>query len=430
MGSFDPRWRLDSWETDVGPSTRAAVLTIAVAVVVGAASDVDRLHSIAVGNGGSSHSRKADQAVNPASVVKVGTSLWALDRLRAGHRYRTVFGFIGTWDRGTGVLDGDLVVRGGADPDFQWENAYLIARELIRMGLHRVEGRVRVQGDFWFGWEHGVETRILEPRQRGERMGRRLIATLDPARWDRSHENTWLAMCQRRGWDASERPLVEVTGGVRVSDLGEVVPLLVHLSNPLPDILRRFNVYSNNDIVRIADGLGDMDEFEAYVAARLGLETGQVELATASGERRNRMSVRQMTALLLELRNEAAEQGLELHELLPVIGCDPGATRRMFPSLAASPLTGTVICKTGTLTNTDGGVAVLAGTFTSPDGEAVTFAIAAPGAGGRLKYWRQLQQRWVMSLIEEHGGAVPVPCGKPLPFSDTFAEVEIVLSGG
>jgi len=414
----------------VGPSTRAAVLTIAVAVVVGAASDVDRLHSIAVGNGGSSHSRKADQAVNPASVVKVGTSLWALDRLRAGHRYRTVFGFIGTWDRGTGVLDGDLVVRGGADPDFQWENAYLIARELNRMGLHRVEGRVRVQGDFWFGWEHGVETRILEPRQRGERMGRRLIATLDPARWDRSHENTWLAMCQRRGWDASERPLVEVTGGVRVSDLGEVVPLLVHLSNPLPDILRRFNVYSNNDIVRIADGLGDMDEFEAYVAARLGLETGQVELATASGERRNRMSVRQMTALLLELRNEAAEQGLELHELLPVIGCDPGATRRMFPSLAASPLTGTVICKTGTLTNTDGGVAVLAGTFTSPDGEAVTFAIAAPGAGGRLKYWRRLQQRWVMSLIEEHGGAAPVPCGKPLPFSDTFAEVEIVLSGG
>jgi D-alanyl-D-alanine carboxypeptidase len=214
---------------------------------------------------------------------------------------------------------------------------------------------------------------------------------------------------------------------VRVSDLGEAAPLVVHESNPLPDILRRFNVYSNNDIVRIADGLGDMGEFEAFVIARLGLDPGRIELATASGERRNRMSVRQMVALLNELRKDAAEQGLELYELLPVIGCDPGATRRMFPSLAASPLTGTVVCKTGTLTNTDGGVAVFSGTFTGSDGGFVTFAIAAPGAGGRLQHWRRLQQRWVLSLIEARGGAVPVPCGKPLPFSDTFAEVEALL---
>ncbi len=414
----------------MGARTRAAVVAMAAVIVAGASSDFDRLHFIAVGPGEVLSSQKADQAVNPASVVKIGTSLWALDRLRAGHRYRTVVGFVGTWDRGTGILDGDLVIRGGGDPDFQWENAYLVARELNRMGLHRVEGRVRIQGSFWFGWEHGVETRLLEPRQRGERMGRRLIAALDPARWDRSHENTWQAMCLRRGWNAGERPLVEVTGGVRVSDLGEVVPLVVHDSNPLPDILRRFNVYSNNDIVRIADGLGDITEFEAYVSARLGLESGGIELTTASGERRNRMSVRQMVALLSELRDEAAEQGLELHELLPVIGCDPGATRRMFPSLAASPLTGTVTCKTGTLTNTDGGVAVLAGTFTGPENQPVSFAIAAPRAGGRLQSWRQVQQRWVLSLIEDQGGAVPVPCGKPLPFSDTFAEVETVLGGG
>ena len=417
----------------MGARTHLLVAVVAVFLVTGApalsASDADRLHLFAIAGDEILDSQKADVPVNPASVVKVGTSLWALDRLRAGHRYRTVIGFVGTWDRGTGVLDGDLVVRGGGDPDFQWENAYLVARELNRLGLHRVEGRIRIQGSFWFGWEHGVETRLVEPKQRGELMGHRLIVALDPARWDRSHENTWQAMCQRRGWDASERPQVEIVGGVRVSDLGEVVPLVIHLSNPLPDILRRFNVYSNNDIVRIADGLGEMGEFEAFVTARLGSETGRIELATASGERRNRMSVRQMAALLNELRDEAAEQGLELHELLPVIGCDPGATRRMFPSLAAPPLTGTVVCKTGTLTRTDGGVAVLTGTFTSPDRESVTFAIAAPEAGGRLQYWRQLQQRWVLAMIEEQGGAVPVPCGKPLPFSDTFAEVESVLSG-
>ena len=396
---------------------------------VSAASDADRLQHVAVVNGRVVDSHKADEPVNPASVVKVATTLWALDELKADHRYTTSFGILGHWDRSTGVLDGDLVVAGGGDPDFQWENAYLVARELNRLGLRRVEGRIRIQGTFWFGWEHGVETRLLESKQRGERMGKRLIAALDPRRWDSSHENTWKALCARRGWDPKERPRVVVTGGVRVSELGEEVPVVVHRSNPLPELLRRFNVYSNNDIVRIADGLGEIDDLQAYVTARLGLDAEQIEFSTASGERRNRMSVTQMVDLFSELMDEAAEQDLELSRLLPVIGCDPGSTRRMFPALAAPPLTGTVTCKTGTLTNTDGGVAVLTGTFTSPENGAVVFAIAAPRASGRLQYWRQIQQRWVLALMEEQGGAVPTPCGDPLPFSDTFAEVEAVLDG-
>ena len=415
----------------MGVTTRTfvAVLVVVVTITVPAraASDADRLRHLAVSGGLILDSYRADDPVNPASVVKVATTLWALDKLKAGHRYTTVFGILGDWDHETGVLHGDLVVRGGGDPDFQWENAYLIARELNRLGMRRVEGRIRIQGRFWFGWEHGVETRLLEPRERGERMGQRLIAALDPGRWNRSHANTWEALCRRRGWDVSDRPRLEITDGVRVSDLGEVIPLVVHHSNPLPDVLRRFNVYSNNDIIRIADGLGDVDALESFVTARLGLKVDEIELSTASGERRNRMSVQQMVELVTELKNEAEEQSLELHQLLPLIGCDPGPTRRMFPALAGPPLTGTVTCKTGTLTNTDGGVAVFAGTFTSPQKGPVVFAIAAPRAGGRLQYWRQLEQRWVLALIEKQGGAVPIPCGKPLPFSDTYAEVEIVL---
>jgi len=405
------------------------VVSVAGAVASGAASDAERLRFIAVSGGETRMAQGADDQVNPASVVKLATSLWALDELGADHRYTTIFGLLGDWDRDRGVLVGDLVVRGGGDPDFQWENAYLVARELNRMGLRRVEGRVRIQGVFWFGWEHGVETRLLDPRERGERMGRRLIAALDSSRWDRSQENTWQAMCERRGWDASERPRVVVRDGVRVSALGDPAPQVIHRSNPLPEILRRFNVYSNNDIVRVADGLGTIDELTSFVCGRLGLKPGGIELSTASGERRNRMSVRQMTDLLHELGEEAADQGLDLRRLLPVIGCDPGATRRMFPALAASPLTGTVTCKTGTLTSTDGGVAVLAGTFTSPEHGTVAFAVAAPRAGGRLQHWRKLQQRWVLALIDEQGGAVPAPCGPELPFSDTFAEVEAVVGG-
>ena len=408
---------------------KAIVAAIVVPLVAAAAafaeSDSDRLHYFAVNGSGVLSSAKADQPVNPASVVKIATTLWALDRLGGGYRYTTSIGYLGSWDASSGILVGDLVIRGGDDPDFQWENAFLIARELNRLGLRRVEGRVLVQGRCWFGWEHGVEKRVTDPTELAEKMGRRLIGALDPVRWTRSQLNTWKALCARRGWDVSRRPRVEVTGGATFDKPRDATPLLIHRSNPLDVILRRFNVYSNNDIVRVADGLGTVDELEAFVTKRLGVEPGRIELETASGERRNRMTVQQMAGLLTELDVETEEQGLEIQDVLPVIGCAPGATRRMFPALAAAPLTGSVTCKTGTLTQTDGGVAVLAGTFTSPTKGPVVFAIAAPGAGGRLDYWRRIQQRWVLDLISETGGAVSIPCGDPLPFSDTFAEVEV-----
>lgn len=413
---------------------RTAVIASIAASLVGAVaafakSDIDRLHYFAVNGGGVLSSANADQPVNPASVVKIATTLWALDQHMAGHRFITTIGYLGSWDPDSGVLVGDLVVRGGDDPDFQWENAFLVARELNRLGLRRVEGRVLVQGRFWFGWEHGVERRVTDPTRLAEKMGRRLIRTLDPVRWTRSQLNTWKALCARRGWDVSRRPRVEVTGRARVDTLRDPTPLLVHRSNPLEVAMRRFNVYSNNDIVRVADGLGTTEELEAFVNGRLGVEPGRIELETASGERRNRMTVQQMAGLLTELDVEAEEQGLELQSLLPVLGCDPGHTRRMFPALAEPELAGAVTCKTGTLTHTDGGVAVLAGTFTSPADGPVVFAIAAPKAGGKLDYWRMIQQRWVLELIAEVGGAVTTPCGDPLPFSDTFVELEAVPVG-
>ena len=54
----------------------------------------------------------------------------------------------------------------------------------------------------------------------------------------------------------------------------------------------------------------------------------------------------------------------------------------------------------------DASVAVLAGTFTSPVKGPVVFAVAAPRAGGSLQYWRRAQQRWILELMDQLGGAV------------------------
>ncbi len=373
-------------------------------------------------------SRRADLPFNPASLVKVGTTLWALDRLGAEHRYRTVFGVAGEWDKQTGRLVGSLVVQGWGDPDMQPENIFLIARQLNRLRLHRVEGWLHIDGDFWIGWENGVANRVLDPRNRADRMGRRLRAVLDPRRWDPSTRAAWEEMCERRGWDPSDPPRVEIVGPIRRGAPVDWTPLLVHRSNPLPVLLRRFNVYSNNDIIRIADGLGGSDGLEAYLEAKLGLQPQALELETASGEERNRLTARTGVQLMRSFVEKVGELGLAPSDVLPVIGCDPGSTDRKFPMLARAESAGCFVVKTGTLINTDGGVAVLGGVFSTPANEIVIFCIAARQTGWDEPHWRGLQQSWLADLSDAAGGAVQRPCGEELPYSDTYAEVEWVVS--
>ena len=47
-------------------------------------------------------SRSADEPINPASVVKVATTLWALEKLGPEHRFATRVGQRGALDGSTG----------------------------------------------------------------------------------------------------------------------------------------------------------------------------------------------------------------------------------------------------------------------------------------------------------------------------------------
>jgi D-alanyl-D-alanine carboxypeptidase/D-alanyl-D-alanine-endopeptidase (penicillin-binding protein 4) len=404
----------------------AAALTILVAVS-GMAADRDRLlyHAETL-DGRVLSSHGADVLFNPASVVKVGTSLWALDRYGPEYRFRTVFGVEGSWSKASGQLDGELVVEGWGDPDFQVENVFLVAQRLNQIGLKKVNGSLRVDGVFWLGWENGVERRVVAPRDRANLMGRRLRAALDPRRWSTTTRASWEAFCTRRGCDPADPPRVEIVGPVRPGLPDGWSPIVLHLSNPLPVVLRRFDVYSNNDIVRIAEVLGGPDALEEFLERRLQVTSDAVDISTASGERRNRITARTAVILLRVFAESLAGFGLSPQDVLPVIGCDPGSTKRKFPRLAGPQHVGSIAVKTGTLTTTDGGVAVLAGYFQTPKSELVLFCVAAPGSGQQELHWRSLQQAWLLDLVEQAGGAAQRPCGPDLPFSDTFAEADWV----
>ncbi len=365
-------------------------------------------------------------AFNPASLVKIGTTLWALERLGATYRFETTFIAQGRLDEASGTLEGDLRVEGGGDPDFHSENAFLVAAALNRLGIREVQGELILVGDFWIGWEGGTARRLAEPEARRAEMNRRLRRALDPKLWGAEEKRAWREMIARRGLGPETPASVWVRG--RAGAAQERKPrshdrtlLVVHRSNPLANVLRRFNVYSNNDIERLESHLGSVTEFEAFVAERSGRPREEISFTTLSGLGRNRLTPQLVVSLLGELEVESRKQGLGIAEVLPVAGCDKG-TLDNYSGLSTGSPAGSVVAKTGTLTTTDGGVAALAGFATTASGR-IAFCVAAPRAGGRLREARREQERWLLDLIEAQGGGRPSACPLPLPYSDTGAEV-------
>ena len=368
-------------------------------------------------------SNQPDEAINPASVVKVATSLWPLERLGADFRFETRFFARGTVDEAKRVLHGDLVVQGSGDPDFHVENAFLVGRALNDLNVGRVTGAVIVNQRFWMGWENGSAGREPDPVKRGILMATRLRQGLDPRRWDGPTRMAWREFALRRGLDPRRPPQVAVSGGVGAD--GEVTQgqmLVVHRSQLLVEILRRFNCYSNNDIERVAASVGSVDDLAEFVASRCEVPREAVQLETASGLGSNRLTARIIVRLLRELRNTCERLTVPVESLLPVAGCDPGTVTHQFPLLADGPSTTSVVGKTGTLTNTDGGVAVLAGFARTGQGELL-FCVAVPHAAGKLKGARHAEEKWVLDLLAAHGGSQPRQCAPELPTPDAGASI-------
>jgi D-alanyl-D-alanine carboxypeptidase len=362
-------------------------------------------------------SKNADVAINPASVVKVATTWWALERLGPGYRYTTRFEARGTINPKTGVLSGDLVVRGSGDPDFQTENAFLTAAALRDAGIRTVAGSIVVDDGFWMGWENGSQGRRRDPAARGALMASRLRAALDPKRWTRAQRSAWTLFASRRELPKTP-PAVVVRGAARYEKTpkGPTEVLFEHVSKPLAETLRRFNCFSNNDIERVAASLGPASELSVLLADRLAPGT-PVKIETASGLGTNRLTPRQIVSLLRTLRKSATERGLPLEALLPVAGCDPGTVTAGFPRLSGAPYATALVAKTGTLTSTDGGVTVLAGFLNTGEGEVV-FCTAAPHAAGRIRLARRTEESFLLDFIGRHGGAVPRACAPPLTTAD------------
>jgi len=90
---------------------------------------------------------RGDESRNPASTIKLLTTLVALDLLGPAYRWRTDVFALG--ELKDGRLDGDLAIKGYGDPYLVTERVWQLLRNLRHAGVQEITGDLLID-DSWF----------------------------------------------------------------------------------------------------------------------------------------------------------------------------------------------------------------------------------------------------------------------------------------
>ncbi|MER3428901.1 MAG: hypothetical protein C4334_12585 [Pyrinomonas sp.] len=305
-----------------------------------------------------------DVPFNPASLSKLATSLAALERLGANHRFRTELYLDGTLDA-RGNFSGNIYVASD-DPLFGDVQAAAIAAKLRARGIRRIAGTLYVSPGFCFNFTDAPEEAAAR-LVRALKMGQPKTGVADPPPF---------------------------------------APTISYESYRLRDVLLYMNAHSSNFVAdRLTALVGGPETIQKLLTERVGLPRQEVFIECGSGLGHNRLTPRGIVATLRALIEELQKQGLSPEEIMPFAGCDAGTLRHR---LRGTPLEGALVGKTGTLTTIDGGMASLAGVVYTADRGPVLFALL--NQGPQVWQSRQMEDELLLELLSNES-APRVPAG-------------------
>jgi serine-type D-Ala-D-Ala carboxypeptidase/endopeptidase (penicillin-binding protein 4) len=318
-----------------------------------------------------------------ASLTKVATSVAALQTWKSDHQFLTLVKATGPVQQG--VLQGDLLIQGGGDPLFVWEEGFSLARALNQLGITRVKGNLVIVGNFAMNFQK-------EPAIAGQH----LYQSLNPDLWPEEAKTQFASLPQ-----GTPSARVEVAGSVTTVNpaaSSDTVLLITHRSLPLVELLRQLNIYSNNFMAEmLATEIGGAQSVARQAASAAAVPLREVQLVNGSGlGGENRISPRAVCGMFQAIQQRLQPDNLTIADVFPMAGRDRGTVEtRKLPASA--------VVKTGSLWN----VSALAGAIPTRKHGTVWFAIL--NQGENLEGFRQQQDRLLANLTQTWGTAPRLP---------------------
>ena len=311
-----------------------------------------------------------DIPLNPASVMKLVTSLVALARLGPDYRFITQVYGDSPIDQDDRVLPGNLYLVSDGNPLLSRSELYRLARSLKRRGLRRVTGDLVIAGPFTINSSNNPNFPVRYLARYFRRTGIRI--------------------------DGRVYAVPKECVGERLG-----IEYLSHSSPSLRDILWKVNAFSVNNIAdRLGRALGGAESMREYLIREMGIRPSDIHIEKPSGIGRSRMTARATIQVLHCLRAILQEHGMKLQDIMAAAGVDNGTLRGRFRH---ARYRGRVLGKTGTNSSKDGGVSTLAGVVMTRAHGPVFYAILNNG-GGVMAY-RRWQDEFLRKLIQENGGS-------------------------
>jgi len=311
-----------------------------------------------------------------ASVTKVATSLAVLKTLGPDHRFETKIGYIGTLQNGE--LQGDLVIEGGADPFFVWEDAIALGNLLNQNGIRNVSGNIIVAGPFYMNYEPNPIT-----------SGTLLQQGLDHTRWPSEAQTQYQTLPTD-----TPKPKVAIAGNIQTAapSSNQVKPLLQHRSLPVAELLKKMNQYSNNAMSEmLAKYVGGAAQVAQIAAQEAGVPSPEIQLINGSGLGiDNRISPRAACGMFQAIARLLHPQEMTIADIFAVIGTDPGVHNER-------PLPQKSVIKSGTLNS----VSSLAGALPTENQGVIWFAVI--NGEGDVDQFRAKQETLFQTFMQFWG---------------------------
>ena len=336
----------------------------------------------------------ADLPLNPASNVKIATAFAVLKTFGPDYRFPTSVWTDGQIDRASGTLFGNIYVS-GRDPVFNLEHGVALAHELNRQGITNVTGDLIVTDNF-----------VMNYSATPIKGAAALQATMDMAKRNAATAKAWTNYLVNSGklGQVTTTPSVSFTGGVYVQSIPTNARLLFsHESTPMRDIVKATLCFSNNYLSeRLGDMLGGPYAVARFNQLNAGISPTEMYLASSSGLGVNRVTPKAMMKVLRALQKDLARYKMTFADIMPVAGIDDGTLEGRFDDVFER---GSVVGKTGTLGNTDGGASALSGEANTRNGKVLFVIFNQRGSVPRFRAF----QNSLVSLIQgQLGGAVPI----------------------